>query len=208
MANDLIDLGTADLFTLNPNWATIPKTTPQALRRLIGFQGTADTLQSLGNVPALTFDEFFTIYNKTDMKYFLDFINDHKGRWGRFWVRHPKTFFNLKSTAGIGSVIIYVERNEFDWIYQGYERFYFQLANGDIITRQITSVVEDDLNDRIELHFTGGLDRNIYTTTPHIMGRLLLVRFDNDEFSLSIKNQLIAEVSIRVVELIQEYGEV
>ena len=208
MGNNLLNLNSISLFPLTPNWAQNPTTDLRAMRRIIEFPGTGSTLQSLGEVPIFSMEMSFLLKNRTELNIFLDFMALHKGRLGRFWIRHPKSFFTLKTTTGAGAVVIYVERNEFDWIYQGYERFYFQLANGDIITRMITSVVEDVPNNRLELHFAGGLDRTIAAGSKLILGRLLLVRFDNDEFTLKIKARDIMEADIRVVELIKEYSEI
>jgi len=205
MANDLQNLGTASLFTLDPNWVSNPKYNLIPLRRLIAFAGTADSIQSLGSVPVFSCNANYLLYNRVRKNYFLTFMNTAAGRCNRFWFKHPYTFFTLKNNAGIGALKLYVERQEFDWIYQGYERIYIQMGNGDVITRKITSVVESVPNNRLELSFTPGLDRAVNVADKNTIGRLLLCRFDVDSFSLKTHIQTISEITTRVVELLYEY---
>lgn len=207
MSDDLLDLSSEPLFTCLPNWASTPKYSFTALRRLVAYAGTADNIQSLGNVPAFACDAIFLLCDRSSKNEFLDFMHARAGRVERFWFRHPASFFTLKNNANIGATTIYVERQQFDWIWQGYERIYISRSNGDVITRKLTNVVDNEPLDRLELTFSGALDRTINVTDKDTIGRLLLCRFDTEEFQFKLVHQTISEVTIRVVELIQEYSE-
>jgi len=208
MTNNLIDLESVEYFTLSPNWSSNPQTSLAALRRLISFPGTSDVVQSIGLSPILSFSQKYLLKTKAEINEFYEFMQRVKGRWGRFWIRHPYSFFTLKTSTGIGAVTIYVERNQFDWIFQGYERIYIQQSDGSIITRLLTDVVENVLLDRLELTFGTQLDRPILKTDKIILGRLLLVRLDSDEIQLSMISQTLAEVGIKVVEVIKDYEDI
>ena len=205
--NDLQDLSGESLFILDPNWATLPKYNLYPMRRILSYRG-GDQIQSKGSVPYYSFNGTYLLYDRTRKNYFLNFMNDHSGRLNRFWVKHPQMSFTQKGDYGTGAVKINVERNQFDWIYQGYERLYIEMPNGDIITRKIDSVVENVGADRLELSFTPALDRNILTSQKAKIGRLLLMRMDHDQFSYKILTDEISEITTRFVELLYEYLEV
>ena len=206
--DDLQDLGTAVLFTLNPNWFVNPSFTAQPMRKIINYRGTADVLQSEGALSIFSFQATYTLTDRTQKNYLLDFTRSHKGRLNRFWIRHPKSYFTLQTTAGTGSVVIYVDRNEFDWQFQGYERLYIQMGNGDIITRKIDSVIENVPLNRLEISFLPALDRDINVEDNNTIGRLYLVRFDQEDFKFKIITQVQSEVALRFVELNREYGSI
>ena len=207
MSDNLIDLGTASLFTLDPNWVDRPNLGFLPWRQVVQFPGTVGIVNSLGSLASLTYNVGFLL-DRSDYNYMLGFMTARGGNAYRFWFRQPTQAFTLKATAGIGALTIYVERNEFDWNWQGDERFYIEMVNGDIITRKITTLYENVGQDRLEITFGTPLDRTIAPSAVLRIGRLLLVRFESSDFTFKMQDQETTECSFKVLELLYEYSEI
>lgn len=206
MADDILDLGSYDTFPFNANWAKQAKTTIPLIRYYQQYRATsADIEQVIADVP-MSVEMGFTLDSKQDEDTYLDFIHGKRGKVGKFWVKHPKSFFELKSFAGVGSTALVTYPNQFNLQYQGYERFYIIVTNGDMITRKITSVTYNVVTDDVTLQFANPTDRDLSPTDIVTWGRMLLVRFDDDTFEIEGETDYISEISLRFTELVQEYS--
>jgi hypothetical protein len=206
VADDLQEIGSFPVFPLYPNWATDPKTSLSFVRKIIEFRGTSSSLFSfLDDVP-ITFDAGFTMVNKEEEYNLLDFFNSRLGKNQRFWIQHPKAMFILKQSAGSGSTSLNCYWNAAESNYQGYERFYIMMKNGDIITRHIQSLTYNEITDIMQLDFNVSLGRDVGLEDYWRIGRFILCRFDEDELSITHKTDLVSEANARFYELVKEYS--
>jgi len=209
MADSLEDLGTggsALLFPLEPNWASNPTTDLAMLRRVLSQRGTSHQLKSLTDDVPLKFKAGFTLLNKEQECTLLEFFCARLGRCQRFWIKHPRRHFELKSTATNGSATLVCNSNGFELQYQGYERIYILMNNGDVLTRKVTGATDD--GSELTLNINTVLDREVTTDNHYRIGRLLWARFDNDELAERCVTNTICETSLDFVELVQEYSEI
>ena len=208
MADSLLDIGSESIFPLEINWAKRPEYNLSLARVLMQFPGTASKVISyVDDVP-----ERLTIgvstFNKNDEYTLIDFFNSHKGCHGRFWIKVPQAEFTLKETALSGTTSLSVYRNGAEQQYQGYERIWILMSNGDVLTRHVLSITDDEANDRYLLALESATDREINTSNHVLIGRLLLVRFDHDDLSMDYFTDSAEEVVLKVVELVKEYSEI
>jgi hypothetical protein len=211
--DNLQDLASQPLFSFAFDWSTQPKTTSTMLRRWFFYPGTAQKLYSLNPIGAINVNGSLTFFTHAELNLFLDFMRARRGRVERFWIRHPKQTFTLKTTAGTGTLVLVCQRNDFQLPWQGYERVYITMNNGDTITQKITGVYDNILGDQLEITLQHPLDRDVFVDTLfttrnyNSIGRLLLVRFESDEFEIKSITEGISQVDIQVVELIKDYGD-
>jgi len=207
MADSLLDLGTTSMFPLEPNWVSNPKTNIGMARRVLGYRGTAETLFAVSDDVPVTFEAKFTIFNKTDENTILDFFLARKGRNQRFWIKHPRRHFTLKDNASNGAATLVCNTNDADRQWQGYERIYILMNDGDVLTRKVNSVTYSEANDEVTLTLNNVIDRDITTTNHAIIGRLLLCRFDSDEFAVRWYTTVTSDFNLRFYELVGEYSD-
>ena len=205
MADSLLDIGGESIFPLSPNWATKPKQSLIINRFLKEYPGTATEMETLNEETPIKQEWSFSVYNKADELTLLEFIHDHKGRIIRFWVKYQSQSFILSQAVSVSSSIMYVEHNEFQLSAEGYERIFIEMNNGDIITRHVTAVTE--VGDELLLDLTSIIDRDIGLDDYITISRLLLVRFDDDDFSFKIDTDKISDIDLRFYELVKEYSE-
>lgn len=208
MADNLIDLGTTEIFPFYINWASEPNTEITIARKIIAYPGTAQTMVGYIDEVPISWDATINVYNKEDEYTLIDFFNSMQGRKNRFWIQHPKAVFELVDPVGSGSTVFICEPNAAQDNWLGHERVYFLLKNGDLITREIINAVYSDVTDKLSLEFTTPTDRVIGLDDYWRIGRFLLVRFDEDELELDHFNNNSCEAKFRFYELTKEYGEV
>jgi hypothetical protein len=210
MANDFedIDYPNIPIFPLLPNWASEPGSEILLARTIHEYRGTAQRLISFTPDVPISFDASFTTYNKEDEYLLIDFYNNRKGKNERFWSYHPKIAFELKQDMGSGATALVCLPNYAEAQYQGYERIYIVMNDGDILTRKVNNVIYDDLQDELSVEIATALDRDIDEDGYTRIGRFLLSRFDEDELNLNHKTSLTTETDLRFYELVQEYNEI
>jgi len=117
--------------------------------------------------------------------------------------------FNLEFTfqEGIlsGASSMFVNRNYANLNYQGDERIWFGMQNGDILTRKVSSLTDDEDNDRISLAVATSIDRNLTVSDPYIIGRLLLARFQEDSLIMDFETDKVVSIQVTFYELVNEY---
>ena len=207
MADSLLDLGSTPVFPLEPNWATEPSTNLTMTRRLLGYRGTIQSLFSLTPDVPVVFQAKFTVYDKTDENTIMDFFHARKGRNQRFWIKHPRQHFTLKETAGNGTLSMVCNPNDSHNQWQGYERIYIRMTDGDLLTRKVTAANYNEAQDEVTLTLNSALDRDITTTNQNLIGRMLLCRFDSDDFRVTWLTTITMEFSLKFYELVGEYSE-
>jgi hypothetical protein len=210
VADSLLDINypTVPLLATTPNWATRPSSKMAMTRRLVGHFGTSHQLISLTDDCPLTFEAGYTFVDKSEDNTIITFFIARRGRVQRFWVFHPHRLFRLKVAASNASDFMGCYPNDFHLQYQGYERIYIRMNDGDILTRAVTAASYNEGEDRLDLTLDSNLDRDIGLTEYDVLGRCLLVRFDTDTLRLRALTDSIGEAKLSFAELVQEYSEI
>jgi hypothetical protein len=150
----------------------------------------------------------FTIFTLADYNTMMGHFCTAQGRCNRFWVKHPRRHFELKTNASNGSSQLIMYPNNFHLQYQGYERLYIEMDDGDILAREITAATYNSALNQLELSINTAIDRDVTTTNHVIIGRYLLVRFDSDSMRLEAVTDQVCELSLSFTELVREYDEI
>lgn len=195
-------------FPLEPNWISEPATDIVMLRKVIQFRGTSHHIVPLTDDAPINLELKFTIFTTADYSSLMDHFVTARGRCNRFWVKHHLRTFELKTTASSGSSQLICYPNNFHLQYQGHERIYIEMSDGDILARHLTAANYNESSDQLELSINTSLDRDVTTTNHVIIGRYLLVRFDSDNMRLEAVTDQVCELSLSFTELVREYDEI
>lgn len=209
MANSFSGLGDLELFPFEPSWADPPSMTPVFVRRIISQRGTVQDVESVtGDVPArMTLG--FSLLSAEDVLAFSDFFMERKGRLGRFWLMHPACAFTLAASASLNQNLLVCRDNLAARQFQGYERIYLLMNDGDILIRQVTAVESDQDGSLCTLTLDADLDRVVTPDALARIGRVYLVRFDQDDLDFRfITPGAAGDVRLTFYELVKEYGDV
>lgn len=208
MADDYDDVGTFEIFPFTPNWGKRISRDLILGRFIQKYLGTSSALVSYtDNVPEVV-KIGITIYTKEDEYNFIDFYVNHKGKLNKFWLRSPVREFTLKEPAVSGSGAILVHRNGAVSQYQGYERIWILMNDGDILGRKVANVTDDAINDRYSLTLGTPLDRDLTVSNHVLIARLLLGRFNEDSLINDYETDRVSEEVMLFQELVKEYGEI
>ena len=123
---------------------------------------------------------------------------------------NDKQHFILKETATLGSSTLKCYPNGAEDIMRGDERIYVEMLDGDILTREITTVEYSEGDDATVVSLNTPVDRDLFADNGNhiIISRLLLVRFDRDTIEVNLQSNVVGEVSLKFRELPKEYTEV
>lgn len=208
MADSITQTGSIPFFPLEPNWATLPKSAVIMGRSIQVKEGTVDRIDTFTDDAPVKVEMGFTITSKEDEYSLIDFFNNRKGMYERFWITWPRNQFDLIRNHSSGDTVLECEYNKAELQYQGYERIEIMMNNGDKIIRQVTTVTANDAETQVNLSLDTSIDRDIGTTDYLKIARLLLVRFDTDTFTFRTETDTISELMIPFMELVNEYSEV
>lgn len=197
---------TTDLFSLKPNWAETPKIDFEFYREVIQFVQTSINIYDLGEDTPSMMVYGYTNVNREDYYYITDFFINHQGKLQRFWLPVWKNAFELVSDISSGDNIITIRNVYFNLIERGYERIFIELKNGDFITRSIMTVVDD--GDEENMFLNTSINRDISINDIKFSGRLMLVRFDDDDLDIDHRSDAVTEIQLNFKELPHEYGEI
>ena len=208
LADDLIDLGTTEIFPIDINWAE--QITPDiGLTKIIHqYKGTATHIEDYIDVLPIMAGFNITLFEPADIYSFLDFFDRTKGRAYKFWLKLPWHFATLKGDIPAGSTTIPVYRNQLQNVTENNERIWIEMKTGDIITRKIASITDDITGDKHVLNINTITDRDITTDNHWSIARLLLCRFVSDSIRLSLESDQAISVSCSVIETVKEYNDV
>ena len=207
MADDLNDLGGASLFPFEPTWAIVPKTNPIMRRRVHAYRATVAEVQQVTSRVPLVVRTGYLIWTRQLLYDLTDFWISHKGRSNRFWLKSPRNEFTLMQTASFGAAALVVKSNSAHYNIQADERICIIMSNGDVLTHKITDVSDDPNLELLTITIANSLDREIRTDNHVKLCRLLLVRFDKDQFDIPMYTDIMSEISLDFRELPAEYTD-
>jgi hypothetical protein len=202
MADSLEDLGGKDIFPLEPNWATRPRLDLEFSRTLIKYPGSVSQLKPLTDDAPERWEFGFTP-DKSDEYDLIDFFVGKYGRHGGFWMKIPSREFTLYQDSLSGSTEIRAELNNAERQYQGYERIWIDMHNGEILTRNVDDATNE--GSYIALSIATQLDRDLLLTNHYKICRLIYCRFDEDAMILDYSQDQYPQIRLLVRELVKEY---
>lgn len=204
MADSIQDLGAVtDLLRMQPNWTSEPQLTMEFTRNILSYPGTVVNIISWFDDSPHMLDYEYFFETKQAEKELLDFFTARSGRVHPFWLLGFHQFFVLSQQITNNSPILYVKKNDFDRTYQGFERVYIRMSNGDILTKKVISVVPGPGSDELTLQVATNFDRDIPVGTE--VFRLYFVRFNIDEIKIDYGTNAAGKISAKFYELIREY---
>jgi len=202
--DDLASLGATRIFPLELNWATQPTTTQNLVRRNYRYPGTAELLESTTNHAPVAVTGTCSAFSPKQIHTLTSFFCGRKGRFERFWFMSPRSGFTLKYIAKKGASALVCSGNRASWVFHQYDRIYILMADGALITRQLSSCTNDPVTSEITLLFDPPLDREVNLLNHIRIGRLALMRFDHDELSISFDTTLAGNANVKFTELTGE----
>ena len=205
MGNSIEGIGSiSTMWLIPPDWAKEVSTDFEFSRILLKYPGTALQVISENEKVPMKIEYQFSHFNKTEENTFLSFFVDRQGRLKKFWIPTWVNRFELVSNMPTASTYLPTKNVHFKVLYGGYERFFIEFHNGDLLTRQIVSIT--DVSETVtNLVFTTPLDRDVNIADINIFGLFLLVRFDIDKCRFGFFNTKTSKSIVRVKELIREY---
>lgn len=208
MADSLLDVGVGEaVLTFQPNWVSPLDQSFVITRYLLSYKGTSSDISEQNASVPIVLTAQWDFDSKEDQFNFKTFIHDRIGRTERFWFKYPRSLFRVKDALSNGSSQINCYRDNSELFIQGHERIYIELTSGDLIVRKIDSASLDTVNDQVELTLATALDRDITLSEIAMVGRYLLVRFDDDIFRFSLQSDDHLTITQRVNELIYDYSQ-
>jgi len=205
MADSIEDLvHTTDRWMVKPNWVTKPNRDFTLNRDTLNKDGTRYTLYSISDYLEHSWGYEFLVPDKETEFAILYFFSRRRGRHKRFWTPVWKNTFTLHTGITMFDGYCDVEDRRFANVYQGYERLFILLTNGNLITRQITAVTTPE--DGVE-RFTVAtvFDRDIAITDIAYFGRFMLCRMNADTLTMNHKTCHVSTHALRLKELVREY---
>lgn len=198
---DLAACGTTTIFRILPEWSREPGMEIQFGRDLIQYDEAMTQFRFLtSELGWKVTAEFFNISKAVEFS-ILDFFHQRKGKLNRFWLPAQSKYFVLDDVIpNFATTFFLPENNTFQYVYRGYERFFMLLKNGDMLTRKISAS-----HGSGEYSVTTAFDRVIAPEDISLFGKLLLVRFDQDEVSMQHDTTDLSSCSLTFQELGKEY---
>lgn len=201
MADSIADLGdSTDIFILKPDWTDLPKVSLSSGREVLQYNQARVSLRPLSTFTGRTIEYGFSVFDKEDEYYILNFYQTQRGRKKRFWVPLWHQEFQLAEAIVNGSYQFKINDSDFVDIVKYYERIYIYTAAGDLITRKVLSKI-DDVTYIVQTAF----DRNIALADVLFFGRIILCRFEQDEVEMQHETDSVSSCSIAFKELPKEY---
>lgn len=206
MADDLNDIGSYNIFQFSPNFMSAPDTRITLLRELKEYAGGIKEIATIESKTPYRVSGNFDFDNEDDIYDIFDFFYNRKGRLSKFWFKHPKNAFELKEDIIISDNKMVCYPNFSHFVYEGHERIYIDLLNGDTITWNIIGIVYDDAEDEEEVIISGTWDRDITPNEINNIGRLILCRFDDDTLRIDCSSSEFLRIKLSFYELVEEYS--
>jgi hypothetical protein len=198
---DLESCGTSTIFNIRPEWSREPNMEIQFGRELIQYDAAMTQFRFLtSELGWKVTAEYFNIDKAVEYS-LLDFFHQRKGKLSRFWLPAWAQYFTLaQDISPLATTFFLAEDNSFQYVYRGYERFFMLLKNGHIITRKITASLGNG-----EYSVASAFDRAITPADISLFGKLLLVRFDQDEIAMQHDTTDLSTCTLTFQELAKEY---
>jgi len=201
VADSIADLGSpAAVFVLKPDWTNEPSLRLSSGREVLQYNGARASLRPLSTYTGRTIEYAFSVFDKEDELYILNFLQTQRGRKLRFWIPLWFQEFQLAEAIVNGSYQFKINDSDFADIVKYYERIFIYTNAGDLITRKVLSQI-DAVTYVVETAF----DRNIALADVSFFGRIILCRFDQDELEMSCETDRVSSCSLAFKELPKEY---
>jgi hypothetical protein len=199
--DSLADLSSHPIFTQHPDWSNLPAVELGFGRDVLQSHLGRGRIRDLTSDLSRTIEYGFTEATKALEYYLLNFFCSRKGRNERFWLPTWYQSFTLSDTIVNGTYIFKCSDYHFDEVARWYERIFFYLKDGSLLTREVISA-----NSATEFVVNTAWDRDIAATDVLYFGRLLLGRFDQDELEVGHLTDKVAEIRFKFRELAKEYS--
>ncbi len=206
MASDIQTLGTEiEVFPLVPNFASgLDLSIDTGYSATILHPFSAIKLKEDYTNKRVIVKGEFICFTKEESYTLLDFIDQRKGRTGKFWLYTKINEFTLRSTSVENSPFITCEVNNYEAIYKDVDRVYLILTNGDVIVRRVTLV--NVSGDDMIVSITGNMpDYEIAPSDVVELGRVLCCRLDQSTVELNCVTDHVYKTNLRFTELPNEY---
>lgn len=199
MADSLEGLSGYELFSFYPDWITTPSQKREICVTDNIYDGTIHSLDFYrGPVKTIKFkltDVDTRLYS------ILIFFSDMAGRAKKFWMADPFDLFTVNDIILDTEQRVRIEKLSNIYLH-GKEVIYFELKNGDRITRAIDSYTQGSDYTEFVLH----------STLPSFgvadVARCSLVylgRFDQDNLDIDYDTDKVAHCDVSFIELLEEY---
>lgn len=206
MADLLTGLGGLELFAPNHNWKAELQSQYEMSRSVHSYTGTVEEIINYSDHRPTRLELEFIFNNKAAENDFLTFWVDKRGQWKKFWLPSPSTGFILDVPSVLGVPSLIVASNGFAEFYQGFERIFLKLTNGDRLTFQVNSISKDQpLPGQDTLNLGAALDRIFGPDDIALFALLLCGRFEKDVAELEYITMAVSECKISFLELPKEY---
>jgi len=199
MSDVLNGLGTTALYKLEHNWKVEPQSEFRNSLKFNEFSGTIQSLDIYSEDSPRKLNLTGSCYNKVEEKEVIEFVEDVKGRYKRFWIRSPLDEFTLLGSYSISDTYVSCSLNDYE--YKGYERIYIEMKNGDIVTGEIDSITE---STNLEINLKNAIGYTFTSSDVVRCSLLLLCRLDIDGIIFKYFSDLHLDFNIELFELIAE----
>lgn len=205
MADYLNDLSTYEILRIFPDWEGAISGGFELSQKINRHPGTIDQISNLSDERPFTTDLPFKFFSKEEEYEYTDFFISHKGRWKKFWLPAPHSFFEVDEAITNGQDYIVVKDREFREAHRGHERIWVELKNDDWLTFKILSVVAGPGPDQEKLTLSTTFDRDIQPSEISLCSFIYLGRLDQDVVDFEYANDVVSLSNQKFVELIKEY---
>lgn len=203
--NSIEGLGiNTNLFLIVPTWSDPLIIGYNDNRELYEYPGTRTQLYSLGSLINHNIKYSYTNISKEDEFTITNFYVDTQGKLKRFWIPYYKN--NFIPVNNIIGGLIEIENAGFYEIDRGSERIFIKLKDGTIFTRKVTAIIDNGVTEIIILNTPILTPINI--ADIQYLGRLFLVRFNEDSCELDFKSSAASSCVLSFQEVYHESLEV
>lgn len=205
MADDIQNLDSSPILRIPVNYQGDISGEMQYFRDVLQFMGTTQKLiyYSDSKYPRSYQIEF--LFEKQEKYEFLEFWNNLKGEFSKFWYISEERSFELVSNIESSDTSFLAKSNNFEEVFKGNERVCFRFRNGDLLTRKIESITCDKINDECLLETGVSFDRNINLEDIFGIFYILPVRFEEEVCKIVNESKEVSTLQMRIKELLGEY---
>lgn len=190
-----------------PDWVDNVDTGWIENRDILQFDGTILNVSTISDNVAETVEYKFTNVSKAD-EYYITYLfnNICRGALNRLWLPLWKNAFLVTKNIIAGDGIIEIRNQGYSRLAKNTRYVFFLLSTYEIISYRIDAILEiDAYKEAIVLHIA--IDRNINIEAILFLGKYFLARFSDDEISFKFSNDTASQVTLKFIELPNEYDE-
>lgn len=205
MADDLQGLDSSPIMRIPVNYANDISGQMNVFRDILQFKGTTQEIINYATIYPKVYDLEFLFCNKEEKYNFLTFWHLLQGENKKFWYITEERAFELFSAIGSLDTSFVVDANNFIEIFQGHERVCFRFRDGDLLTRRISDVTENPIDNTYTLETGTTFDRVIQLTDIYGIYFIVPARFDNEVARITNESGHVHTTNLRVQEILTEY---